>query len=204
MVRLNTSKLVESGVQTTSHGELVKIFGVLHLSTTFEFESRGELWSTTGRTEHLRAPALGSRTGIPRRRFDLLWSLLTFSGGAPDVPPADGLGHEQQRWARVNDFVGSINAHRSSRVTPGGTICVDEFISRWYGQRGHWKSRELPMYVAIDRKPKSGCEIKDAACGRSGLTLLLRIVATAGDKQANLTAEDLAGSHGTAALIWLV
>jgi len=38
------------------------------------------------------------------------------------------------------------------------------------------------MYVAIDREPENGCEIPDAACGRSGLTLQLRIVTTAADQ----------------------
>jgi len=60
------------------------------------------------------------------------------------------------------------------------------------------------MYVAIDREPENGYEIQDAACGRSGLTLQLRIVTTADDQQSNLTAEELAGSHGTAVLMRLV
>ena len=203
MVRLTSAKLVQAGVLPTSPGELVKFFGVLLLSTRFEFGSRAELWWTTARTKHLPAPAFGSRTGMPRRRFDLLWSLLTFSQ-APDEPPAASGGSEQLRWARVNDFVSSINTHRSSWVTPGDTICVDESISRWYGQGGHWTSRGLPIYVAIDRKPENECEIQDAVCGRSGLTLQLRIVTTAADQQSNLTAEELAGSHGTAVLMRLV
>ena len=32
------------------------------------------------------------------------------------------------------------------------------------------------MYVAIDRKPESGCEIQNSACGRSGIMTRLRIV----------------------------
>ena len=32
------------------------------------------------------------------------------------------------------------------------------------------------MYVAIDRKPENGCEIQNAACGVSGLMLLLLLV----------------------------
>jgi hypothetical protein len=35
------------------------------------------------------------------------------------------------------------------------------------------------MYVAIDQKPKNGCEIQDSACGRSSVTLQLKIVKTA-------------------------
>ena len=34
----------------------------------------------------------------------------------------------------------------------------------------------LPQYVAIDRKPENGCEIQNAACGRSGVMLRLKLV----------------------------
>lgn len=57
------------------------------------------------------------------------------------------------------------------------------------------------MYVAMDRKPEHGREIQDAAWGRSGLMLRLRIVTTAA---ANFSAEHRAGSHGAAVLIRLV
>lgn len=95
----------------------------------------------------------------------------------------------------------SINA---AYVSPSETICVDESISRWYGQGGHWISRGLPHYVAIDRKPESGCEIQDAACGRSGLMLRLRIVTTAADQHPSSTAEERAGPHGTVVAVRLV
>jgi hypothetical protein len=55
-------------------------------------------------------------------------------------------------------------------------ICVDESISRWYGQGGNWINHGLPMYVAIDRKPENGCEIQNAACGCSGIMLRLKLV----------------------------
>ena len=32
------------------------------------------------------------------------------------------------------------------------------------------------MYVAIDRKPESECEIQNSACGRSGIMMRLQIV----------------------------
>ena len=50
-------------------------------------------------------------------------------------------------------------------------ICVDESMSRWYGLGGSWINIGLPMYVSIDRKPESGCEIQNAACGISGVML---------------------------------
>jgi hypothetical protein len=49
-------------------------------------------------------------------------------------------------------------------------------MSRWYGQGGHWINHGLPQYVAIDRKPENGCEIQNAACGRSGVMLRLKLV----------------------------
>ena len=36
--------------------------------------------------------------------------------------------------------------------------------------------REAIGYVAIDRKPENGCEIQNAACGRSGVMLRLKLV----------------------------
>jgi len=95
-VRLTSAKLVQAGVLPTSPGELVKTFGALLLSTRFEFGSRADLWSTTAPTKHLPAPAFGSGTGVPRRRFDLFGWLLTFSQ-APDGPPAASGGSEQLR-----------------------------------------------------------------------------------------------------------
>ena len=38
-------------------------------------------------------------------------------------------------------------------------LCADESISRWYGLGGHWINCGLPQYVALDRKPHSGCVI---------------------------------------------
>jgi len=90
----------------------------------------------------------------------------------------------------VNDFVENINEHRRFYLSPADLICVDESISRWYGQGGNWINHGLPMYVAIDRKPENGCEIQNAACGRSGIMLNLRIVKTAAEDATNLHEQD--------------
>jgi hypothetical protein len=37
-------------------------------------------------------------------------------------------------------------------------ICVDESMSRWSGQGGHWIKHGLPQYVAIDRKPRTAAK----------------------------------------------
>jgi hypothetical protein len=44
----------------------------------------------------------------------------------------------EHRWKLVADFVQYINAHRATNFTPSDLISVDESMSRWYGQGGHW------------------------------------------------------------------
>jgi len=151
------------------------------------------------------APAFGARTGMFRHCFDALWSALTFSRQPAGGGSANGQsGGERYRWALINDFISSMNAHRESHVAPGDTICVDESMIKWYGPGGPWISIGLPMYVAIDRKPENGCEIQNAACGRNGVMLRLHLVTTAADQYANMSAEESQVLHGTAVLQRLV
>ena len=67
---------------------------------------------------------------------------------------------EMYRWLLIDDFVKEFNNYRADNFLPGSTICVDESISRWYGIGGQWINEGLPIYVAMDRKPENGCEIK--------------------------------------------
>lgn len=83
----------------------------------------------------------------------------------------------------MQDFVDAINEHRKSTVSSPDLICVDESISGWYGNCGHWIGVGLPQYIAIDRKPENGCEIQNSACGRSGIMLHLELVSTAEDEK---------------------
>jgi len=53
------------------------------------------------------------------------------------------------------------------------------------------------MYVAIDSKPENGCEIQDAACGRSRIMLNLSIVTTAKHRQDTVTGHEDNFPHGT-------
>ena len=84
------------------------------------------------------APAIGARTGMPRHRFDALWSALTFSqqpaGGGPSN---DQRGGERYQWALINDFISSINAQREAHASPG-----DDFVHRLYPQLRaiHWRN----------------------------------------------------------------
>jgi len=116
----------------------------------------------------------------------------------------DANDSDASRWQLVTDFVTSINAHRASRVTPSDLHCVDESMCKWYGRGGHWIQRGLPMYVAIDRKNENGCEIQNAACGRSGIMLNLSVVTTAEHRQGTADSEDDDLPHGTVVLKKLV
>ena len=60
--------------------------------------------------------------------------------------------------------IGQLSFH------PGNAICVDESIVQWYALGGQWVNDGLPMYMAVDRKPKNGCEIQNSADGDSGVT----------------------------------
>jgi Transposase IS4 len=63
----------------------------------------------------------------------------------------------------------------------------------------------LPRYIAIDSKPENGCEGENAACGRRGIMLNIRLVTTA-EVEARGTAEieDTDLGHGTVILSRLV
>lgn len=111
---------------------------------------------------------------------------------------------EQSRWELISDFVGSINNHRHAHVSQSEYICVDESMCKWYGQGGAWIQRGLPMYVALDRKPESGCEVQNAACGRSGIMLRLSVVTSAEYSRAVDDTHDDALPHGTHVLKRLV
>ena len=89
------------------------------------------------------------------------------------------MSSESYRWMRVDGFVKRFNDYRQHFYSPSKKNCVDESISRWYGQGGHWINIGLPMYVTIDRKLENGCEIQNAADGKSGIMLCLMLVTMA-------------------------
>jgi hypothetical protein len=201
MVELTNKKLTTIKKPQLTTGELLKFLGVLILGTRYEFGHRADLWRTEAGNRLLQAPAFGTKTGMPRRRFDDIWSSLTFS---MQDERGDNEGSAAHRWRLVSEFVDSINSHRAAHFSPSDLVCVDESISRWYGQGGHWIERGLPHYVAIDRKPENGCEIQNAACGRSGIMMQLQVVTTA-EHEATRASEAEAGlKHGTVVLDRLV
>jgi Transposase IS4 len=122
-------------------------------------------------------------SGASDHRFDLLVRCVQWSY-QPVVAP-EGMSSEQHRWMACDDFVLNFNEHRVQYFNPSENNCVDESMSRWYDQGGHWINHGLPQYIAIDRKPENGCEIQNAACGQSGIMLRLKLV-----KGIDLVADD--------------
>lgn len=136
-----------------------------------------------------------------RKRFDSLWQCLSFSEALNADREACST---RRRWSLVSDFVDAFNDHRAANFKPSDLICVDESISRWYGQGGSWIDHGLPMYVVIDRKPENGCEIQTSACGRSSIMMRPHLVTTARDEERRTSPHEQGLLHGTVVLSRLV
>ena len=93
-------------------------------------------------------------------------------------------------WKFVEDFVTHFNEYRTQIFSPSYIICADEYISRWYGQVGHWINLGLTIYVAIYRKPENGSKIHNDACGRLGIMMWLSIVKSARNEEEQEDDED--------------
>jgi hypothetical protein len=201
IIQQTNIQLRQKNKTTTNHGELLKFFGVILLTSKFEFTKRAQLWSGVAGSKYERSAEFG-RTGMSRNRFDDLWSNIRFSYQPPERPETQS--SENYRWMLIDDFISSFNEHRERKYIPSEFICVDESMSRWYGQGGDWINHGLPMYVAIDRKPENGCEIQDACCGVTGIMIRLKVVKSKNEQeeqQENGTEDML---HGTQVLRELV
>jgi hypothetical protein len=75
------------------------------------------------------------------------------------------MSSEKYRWLLVDRFVERFNDYRASTFILSDYICIDEPMSRRYGEGGYWINDGLPMYISIDPKPENGCEIQNTACG---------------------------------------
>jgi hypothetical protein len=93
------------------------------------------------------APQFGM-TGMSRNRFDDLFSAIRWS--YQPITRLDEVLSEQYCWMLIDNFVKNFNKHHESYFNPSDTICVDESMSQWYGQGGHWINHGLPQYIAID------------------------------------------------------
>jgi Transposase IS4 len=114
IVMLTSEKLREKGKKVTTGGRILRFFGILILGTQYEFGSRADLWSSSSRNILFDPLAFRRRTGMPRYRFGLLFTLITFSKQSDQ----GGVSSERHRWQPVDDFVSSINAHREAHVQP--------------------------------------------------------------------------------------
>ncbi len=168
---------------------------------TYEFTSRASLWATTAQMKYRPATHFG-RTGMSRKRFDDFFRAVRWSY-QPAEREQDECS-EVHRWKLVDDFVAAFNEHRTNFFIPSDHICVDESMSRWYGQGGHWINHGLPQYVAIDHKPENGCKIQNSACGRSGVMLRLKLVKGADlvreEEDENQGNQEVGLLHGTQVL----
>ncbi len=106
MLTLTNRALRKQRAPDVNMSELLKFFGLLILSTRFEFGSCAELWSTTAPSKYRPAPSFG-KCGMSRKRFDVLFTAVKWSD-QPDERP-DGMTSEAYRWQLVKDFVNRFN-----------------------------------------------------------------------------------------------
>jgi Transposase IS4 len=156
IVTLTNEQLRAQRQRETTSSEVLKYIGIMVLATRCQFSNRRDLWNTVPSSPYEIAYNFG-RTGMTRHRFDILHCNMRYSRQLEDRPL--GMSSECYRWMLVDDFVTNFNNHRAAQFYPSHLICVDESMSRWYGQGGEWINHGLPFYVAIDRKPENGCEI---------------------------------------------
>jgi hypothetical protein len=75
---------------------------------------------------------------------------------------------------------------------------------RWYGAGGDWINEGLPHYVAINHKPENGCEIQNAACGKTGIMIELHVVKGPAEERLNLENDDEDLGHGCKIMLHLL
>ena len=190
IIEYTNRKLIDCDLPVTTRGEVLKYIGILIRMTRCGFSDRRTLWSPSSASKYLATQNFEDI--MSRQRFEDLRQNMVFS------KDCDTYG----RWGCVCEFISAINDHRSSQVIPCDRICVDEGISRWYGLGGSWIDIGLPHYVAFERKPEHGCELKTAACGKSGICLRIETVVSAEETSQRDYEGD--NSHGAAVLMRLV
>jgi hypothetical protein len=70
---------------------------------------------------------------------------------------------------------------------------------------GHWINHGLPQYILMDYKPEDGCEIQNAARGRIGIMIRLKLVKAARvDAAQEEQKKQQQVGHGTKVILKLV
>jgi len=201
MVVMTNNNLGKERKQQVTKGELVKFLGITILMTRVKVRKRRDLWKTSSSHKYISC-ANFSATGMSRHRWEEIWASLRWSS-QPEKRP-NSMPHERWRWMLVADFVKRFNEYRATNFNPSDLICIDESMSKWYGLGGHWINMGLPMYVAMERKPVSGCEIQNACCARSRIMLRLKLVQSAEEENAHATEDESGLLHGINVMLELL
>ena len=178
IVELTNDNLLNRGSLPTTTGEILRFFGGVFVMTRVQFGNRCDLWRRDSGSEYL--PSYNFGKAMARSRFELLRSCIRFSKQDATAPVGPNAKVRHQ-WQLCDDFKVAFNAPRQANVFPSEHICVDESMSRWYGLCGSWIGIGSPHFVVLDRKPESGMEIQNIACGSSGILLGLKIVKRAAE-----------------------
>ena len=197
MVELTNKQLAQSAQpchEPTNQNKLIKFFRIILLIPRMPDIPRRDMWNKKASSRYGVSANL-NRTGMSRHRFEAILSCIRFSCQL-DVRPY-GMSDETHRWGLVNHFVDAFNRHREENFSPGGVICVDESMVRWYGLGGSWISKGLPHFVALDRKPEDGCEIQDACCGITGIMIRMEVVKSAQEHAHLKSKQGTNGGYGT-------
>jgi hypothetical protein len=128
IVAITNENLISRKLAPTTPKKILKFFGVMLLSTRFEFSSRESLLQSTPRNKYLPALNLGV-TGMTRDRFRNVRSAIRFSEQGEDTE----MSSSRHRWSTVTGFVDAINAHWKDRFHPSDLICVDKPLV-WFGR----------------------------------------------------------------------
>ena len=201
ILQLTNNELAIARKNYTTAGEIVKFFGVMLLVTRFVFGSRASLWSNMTTNKYIPAPSFGL-TGMPRKRFNDLWMCIQFSEQPPNRP--SDMTSEQYRWRLADDFVKNFNEHRAQKFFHLMKFASTSPCPGGMGKVGIGSTMACQCMLQSTGNRENGCEIQNAACGRSGVMIRLKIVKTAEEENASVVTEDDGNNHGTNVLKFLV
>lgn len=165
--------------KTTNAPEFIKFLGIT-LSMALE-PSRGGLdayWYTTEAMNNTIYTHRGytERFKMSRDRFKSLRKCFRLARDenrallAPTDPDIDP-------WGAIRPFIKAFNENRQEKVTPGGTLTVDEVMSMWLGLDSEYAVEGIPHLTKIIRKPRGiGAEMKAMCCGDSGILMTLELM----------------------------
>ena len=124
---------------------------------------------------------------MSKHRFQEIFISQQYSK-QPETQP-EGMSSETYPWKLVDNHVANLNKNWEKHYE---VICVDKSVSWWYRIGGHWINASLLHYISINRKPEDGCEIQNAADGKYGIMMRLRLVnISMEEKQANYNEEQV-------------